>query len=233
MDANGTGGFKLFNFGASASAQVNRKDAEQNEQKEKKVQTVTSALSIVKSTLEKRGYLKNILESKPGDFVCLSVVLKINSIKSLLTEASEILKLAENMQKIGAPVKGAGSDTKKLNDMLKKIQVLFGGEEILFEDEQYAIIGNILDSHLYQANRIDIIGTNLVCLAQVKRVFPNGTQLMKNTMFTKIKDVAAKQQFIDEVSKLVDGDIFDFEATVVPSITDKPVYQLEIIALYQ
>lgn len=233
VDANGTGGFKLFNFGASASAQVNRKDAEQNEQKEKKVQTVTSALSIVKSTLEKRGYLKNILESKPGDFVCLSVVLKINSIKSLLTEASEILKLAENMQKIGAPVKGAGADTKKLNDMLKKIQVLFGGEEILFEDKQYAIIGNILDSHLYQANRIDIIGTNLVCLAQVKRVFPNGTQLMKNTMFTKIKDVAAKQQFIDEVSKLVDGDVFDFEATVVPSITDKPVYQLEIIALYQ
>lgn len=53
VDANGTGGFKLFNFGASASAQVNRKDAEQNEQKEKKVQTVTSALSIVKSTLEK------------------------------------------------------------------------------------------------------------------------------------------------------------------------------------
>lgn len=233
MEINGTGGFKLFNFGANMSAQVDKKDAEQNEQKEKKVQTVTSVLSIVKSTLEKRGYLKNILESAPGDFVCLPVVLKINSIKSLLMETSEILKLAGNMQKMGATVNGAGADTKKVNEILKTIQVLFGGEEILFDEDHYAIIGNILDSHLYQAIRADIIGTNLVCLAQVKRVFPKGTQLMKNTMFTKIKDEVAKQKLIDSITKLVNGDIFDFEATVVSSIKDKPVYQLEIIALYQ
>ena len=60
-DVNGTGGFKLFNFGGGVSAQLDKKDAEQNEHKEKKVQTVTSVLSIVKSTLEERGYLKNIL----------------------------------------------------------------------------------------------------------------------------------------------------------------------------
>ena len=137
------------------------------------------------------------------------------------------------MQKMGVAVKGTGTNTKNIDGMLKTIQVLFGGEEILFEDENYAIIGNIVDSHLYQATRADIIGTDLVCLAQVKRVFPDGTELMKNTIFTKVKDVAAKEKLISAVSQLVDGAIFDFEATAVPSIKGKPVYQIEIIALYQ
>lgn len=137
------------------------------------------------------------------------------------------------MQKMGVAVKGTGTNTKNIDGMLKTIQVLFGGEEILFEDENYAIIGNIVDSHLYQATRADIIGTDLVCLAQVKRVFPDGTELMKNTIFTKVKDVAAKEKLISAVSQLVDGTIFDFEATAVPSIKGKPVYQIEIIALYQ
>ena len=134
---------------------------------------------------------------------------------------------------MGVAVKGTGTNTKNIDGMLKTIQVLFGGEEILFEDENYAIIGNIVDSHLYQATRADIIGTDLVCLAQVKRVFPDGTELMKNTIFTKVKDVAAKEKLISAVSQLVDGTIFDFEATAVPSIKGKPVYQIEIIALYQ
>lgn len=137
------------------------------------------------------------------------------------------------MQKMGVAVKGTGTNTKNIDGMLKTMQVLFGGEEILFEDENYAIIGNIVDSHLYQATRADIIGTDLVCLAQVKRVFPDGTELMKNTIFTKVKDVAAKEKLISAVSQLVDGTIFDFEATAVPSIKGKPVYQIEIIALYQ
>lgn len=232
-EANGTGGFKLFNFGASVSAQFDKKGVEQNEHKEKKVQTVTSVLSIVKSSLEERGYLKNILESASGDFVCIPVVLKINSIKSLLIEISEILKLTENMKECGVEVEGAIKDKKDIDKMLKAIQVLFGGEEILFETETYAIIGNIFDSHLYQAIRADIINTKLTCLAQVKRVFPNGTELMKNTMFTKIRNVEAKESLISAISKLVDGNVFDFETTVVPSIKNKPVYQLEIIALYQ
>mgnify|MGYP007132634057 FL=1 len=32
---------------------------------------------------------------------------------------------------------------------------------------------------------------------------------------------------------LTSGNVFDFEATAVSSIYEKPVYQLEIIALYQ
>ena len=88
-------------------------------------------------------------------------------------------------------------------------------------------------SNLYQAVRADIIGTDLTCLAQVKRVFPYGTELMKNTIVTKIRDVVAKQSLIDAMSDIADGSAFDFEAIAVSSIQDKPVYQLEIIALYQ
>lgn len=90
-----------------------------------------------------------------------------------------------------------------------------------------------MDSNLYQSSRVDIIGTELKCLAQVKRVFPNGTELMKNTIFTKIKDATAKQSLVDAMNKIADGNIFNFEARAVFSINDKPVYQLEIIALYQ
>ena len=56
---------------------------------------------------------------------------------------------------------------------------------------------------------------------------------MKNTIFTKIKDNTAKQKLIDSVQQIAKGNIFDFEAIAVTSIQNKPVYQLEIIALYQ
>lgn len=234
VDADISGGFKLFNFGGTFSADASRKDSEGNESREKKVQTVTSILSIVKETLQTKGYLiEDIASSKPGDFVLLSVVLEINSIKSLLTEMSDLLKLTKTMEQLKVTVEGAQMDVKKVDNVLKAVQVLFGGEEVFFETETYAIIGNISDSNLYQSIRADIIGSELKCLAQVRRVYPQGTGLMKNTIFTKIKDTSAKQKLIDAFSPLIDGNAFEFEATAIPSVEDKPVYQLEIIALYQ
>lgn len=233
LDFNANGGFKLFNFGGNISGGIEKANTHQNENKEKKIQTVTSILSILISSLDKKGYLHNIEKAKPGQFVCFPVVLSINSIKSLLLEMSELLKLSEQMQKIGATIKGSSGDVKNIEGILKTIQIIFGGEEILFDTDNYAVIGNIVDSNLYQATRTDIIGTELTCLAQVKRVFPEGTELMKNTIFTKIKDSTAKQKLIDSIASIAKGNLFDFEAVAVASIHDKPVYQLEIIALYQ
>lgn len=227
------GNFKIFNFGGAVSANAAKTDSQARENKEKKVQTVTSVLGIVKSALTEKGLICDINEAKPGDFVCLPVVLSINSIQSLLSEMSELLKLAESMQKIGALVKGLKKNENKTDNTLKNIQVLFNGDEILYDTDEYAITGNIFDNNLYQAVRADIIGTELKCLAQVKRVFPNGTELMKNTIFTRLKDHEAKKQMIEIISGIVDANIFDFEAVAVPSIQNKPVYQLEIIALYQ
>lgn len=233
LEASVKGGFKLFDFGGNISGSAEKVDSHVNENKEKKIQTVTSVLSIVKSILSDRGYLHDIKEARAGQFVCLPVLLSINSIKSLLTEMAELLKLAGDMQKLGATVKGAGKSNNDINNILKTMQILFGGEEIFYETDDYAVIGNITDDNLYQSVRYDLIGTELTCLAQVKRVFPNGTQLMKNTIFTKIKDAAAKQQLIDAIQKVADQNIFDFEAVAVSAIHGKPVYQLEIIALYQ
>ena len=227
------GSFKILNFGGSVSTNGEKTDSASTENKEKKVQTVTSVLSIVATTLFDKGYLCEITKAKPGSFVCLPVVLSINSIKSLLTELSELLKLADSMQKLGASIKGSNKTNKDIDSTLKTMQVLFGGEEVLFQTDEFAITGNISDSNLYQAVRADIIGTEMTCLAQVKRIYPNGTELMKNTYFSKIKDPVSKKAFIDAINSMFDGNIFDFEAVAVTSINNKPVYQLEIIALYQ
>ena len=55
-------------------------------------------------------------------------------------------------------------------------------------------------------------------------------------MLSKTNDsdtAPAKQALIDAMNGIADGNIFDFEAVAVSSIHDKPVYQLEIIALYE
>lgn len=232
-EASGSVGFKIFNIGSSVSGELGKTDSYATENKEKKVQTVTSILSLVKKTLSEKGLLKEIRDAKPGQFICIPVNLSINSIKSLLSEMSELVKLMGNMQKVGAKTKGTSKDVKSLDSMINSIRVLFGGEEILYQAEDFAIIGNIVDANLYQSVRADIIGTELKCLAQVKRVFPDGTELMKNTIFTRVKDRSAKETVISAMSELTDGSVFDFEAVAVASIYDKPVYQVEIIALYQ
>lgn len=233
LDGQANGGFKLVNLGGAFGGELGKTDGESQENREKKVQTITSILSMVKTSLTDKGYLVKILEAESGDFVCLPVCLQINSIKSMIEEMAKLLKLAEHMKKNGFEIKDGGQSVKKYEDILKSIQILFAGEEILFEDTHFAITGNILDENLYQGNRSDLINVRLTCLAQVKRVFPDGTELMKNTIFTKIKDAGAKDKLIASMQTLTSGDVFDFEATAVSAIRGKPVYQLEIIALYQ
>ena len=226
-------GFKIFNFGGNVSSNDDNINTELVGNKEKRVQTVTSVLSIVKTYLSDNGYLKDIKQAQAGDFVCIPVVLTINSIKSLLSEMNDLMGLSNNMQKINHTDKSNSKDAKSIDKEIKTIKELFDGEEILYQENDYAIIGTITDNNLYQAVREDLVGTNLKCLAQVKRIYPNGTNLMKNTIFTRIKSDEAKKTFIDAINKISNSDLFEFEAIAVPSIKNKPVYQLEIIALYQ
>ena len=228
-----SGGFKLFNFGGTISGNMDSAEGLQNENKTKKVHTVTSVLSLVKGELEKRKLLKNILNACTGEFICIPVVLSINSIKSMLSEMGDLLKLITSVQKLGVAIKNCDFDSKKIDDVVKAMHILFEGEEIIYETEEFAVVGNIVNENLYQAARADLIGTQLMCLAQIKRIYPDGTELMKNTIFTKIKDKDAKQKLISSMSSFTNGESFDFEATAVASIYGKPVYQLEIIALYQ
>lgn len=224
-------GFKIFNFGfvATATGEIANSNGTNEEAKERKVHTVTSVLSMVISELKEKKYLCSIENSKPGQFVCMDVNLSINSMSSLLSELSDVMKLVGNLD-------NNNSNSKVIIDLeklAKQMKTLFDGDEIVCEKENYAIFGTVVDSNLYQAVRSDIIGTELHCLAQVKRVYPTGTELMKNTVFSKLKDKSSKEQMLKAMNDLAKKDVYDFEAVVIPSIDNKPVYQLEIIALYQ
>lgn len=228
-------GFKIFNFGVgtSVAGEIGNSNASNEEAKERKVHTVTSVLSKVKYELANRKMLVDIINSKPGNFVCLPVNLSINSIQLLLNELADIFKLTDEISKLEKKPSTKSSDSKELEKISKAMKRLFDGEEILFQTDSYAIIGNIIESNLYQSVTSDLIRTELKCLAQVKRVFPDGTELMRNTIFSKINEPESKQELIDALKGFTVNNVYDFDAVVVPSIHDKPVYQLEIIALYQ
>ena len=232
-EVNGNGGFKLFNFGTTLGGSIDNVNAQSTENKEKRVQTVTSVLSMVMNILSSKGYLRDIMQSRPGDFVRIPVNLSINSIKALMTELSEVIALSDSASKQCKGTGNNGISKKEVDNLVKQVKTLFDGEEIIFETEDYAIIGSITDNCLYQGSRSDLIGTELMCLAQVKRVFPEGTELMKNTVFSKMKDESIKQGIIDSMANLSSTGNYEFSAVAVPSIKGKPVYQLEIIALYQ
>lgn len=229
-------GFKIFNFGlgATATGELGKSDSTNEEAKERKVHTVTSVLSMVKRELENRGYLHDIITAKPGQFVCLPVNLSINSMQSLMNELSDISKLSNELTKLSGSSSSTNPiNTKSIDNITKGIKKLFDGEEILYQTEKFAVIGNIIESNLYQSVSADLIDVDLTCLAQVKRKFDNGTELMKNTIFSKLKDQKSKVSLINKISEFSQNNVYDFDAVVVPSIKGKPVYQLEIIALYQ
>lgn len=227
-------GFKIFKLGIAAEAEFNKNSENSNSKESKLVQTTTSMLSMVVDQLSQHKFLKEILMSQPGDFVCIPVNLKINSIKGLVDEAIEITELSQKMQEVGGTkLKGSNNansaSLKKIGAVTKE---LFSAEEIVSENEAYAVIGTITDQNLYQAIRQDIIDIDLTCLAQIKRVFPDGTQLMKNTVFTKIMDTASKEALIKSVAALNSGPI-KCDSVAIMEISGKPVYQLEVVALYQ
>lgn len=238
-------GFKIFDLGVSLTA--DKANAHSDENREKKVQTVTSMLKIVMDTLGSRGYLRDIKEAHVGEFICIPVCMQVNSIRGLVEETQELLKLTENINRIyGGTSNGSNknstsktqqkppkSDSKEIKDIMQLLQTIFSGEEIIYNAGEYAVFGNISNENLYQAIRSDIVGTELKCLAQVKRIYPEGTNLMRNTIFTKIQDAATKASLIDGLKALTENNTFAFESVAIPSILGKPVYELEIVALYQ
>ena len=150
----------------------------------------------------------------------------------MFEEAMEILDLVDAAKKAGAQTNVSGADKAQFKKIDDSIKTIFNGQEILFENEEFAVFGNIYDECLYQATLDDIINSDMMCLAQIKRVFPEGTELMRNTVFNKMKDKTVKSQ-LAEMLKTFESESYNFNSTAVVSITGKPVYQVEIIALYQ
>lgn len=63
----------------------------------------------------------------------------------------------------------------------------------------------------------------------MKKNRKNGTALLKNTTFSKIKN--NKADFIDKIAALSNNDSFDFGIEVRSEIRGKIVYEIEIFSL--
>lgn len=226
------GGFKLFNLGGKAADEKTKTNSEEMTRSIKKVQTIPSILKIVLEELNEKKYIKKIDESNTGDFAVIeNVNFQINSIKLMMEEIDELLKLIGELKAYKTPQdKKQAQDFKNIS---KSIKVICNGEEVLYQNDKCAIFGNIFEECLYQAIKADLINSDFKCLCQIKRKYENGTSLMKNTMLSKIKDKNIKNEFIKAVSEFNNNGTIDFNSVAVAEITDKPVYEIEIIALYK
>lgn len=224
--------FKIFKLGGKAGDEKTRSNSDGTTLSMKKIQTIPSILKIVLEDLTEKKYIKRIENANVGDFVEIdSVSFQINSIKLLMDEVDEILKLTAEMKAYGTT-----EQKKKIQgfkNMSKSIRVLCHGEELLYQNANYAIFGNVFDECLYQAVKTDLIDSEFKCLCQIKRKFDNGTSLMKNTIFSKVKGRDVKKKFIDAVYEFQENDAIDFDSVAISEITGKPVYEIEIIALYK
>ena len=63
-EASVKGNFKIFNFGGAISADSSKTDSQAKENKEKKVQTVTSVLGIVKTALAEKVEMSRKVQSE-------------------------------------------------------------------------------------------------------------------------------------------------------------------------
>lgn len=231
---NGKMGFRIFKVGADISGIDEDSELGHEKSNIKLVQTATSMLGIVIGSLRSQGFITDIRDSSEGSFVITTVNAKINSIKSLMNEAKSLLELSKKMSGLGngGRTPDKTNNIKQIEQIVGVTKELFGSEEIVSDQKEYAIVGTINDEYLYQSSREDIVGRSLTCLAQVKQFYPQGTQLLKNTIFTRMKDKDSKEGMIEALRSLKDSN-FDYQADVISEITGKPVYQLEIIALYQ
>ena len=233
-----SGGFKMLKIGASIEGGARSQNQVGESSTTRVVQTTTSILSLVIRTLKSKRYIKDILDSQPGSFVIVPVTMQINSIKSLLEEAENLIKLGSEMQSLDNQ-KDNGKQSCQSNTLkqIKKISSvahqLFGAEEIVCIKDNFAVFGNIVNDNLYQASRSDIVGTELSCLGQVKRIYPDGTQLMKNTVYSRFQNTEVKQPIIDSLVQMTKNGDFEYSAAAIAEVTGKPAFELQIVALYQ
>lgn len=234
-----SGGFKMFKMGASISASMESgsTSSEVNSSAMRRVQTVPSMLQIVLKQLREKKLLSDMGTAKEGSMVLFQMTPALNSFSGFLQEAKELMKLAQEMEDVNSP---DGGGKKKANPTIKTIEKmasvgkkLFDAEELVGIEDDFAVFGNVVNENLYQSMRSDITGVRLHCLAQIRKLYPCGTELMKNTAFSKIKDESVKSPLIDAMKDMAVSGGYEFDSQLVPALKDRPVYQLKIIALFQ
>ena len=237
--ASANGGFHIFKIAGSINGEFEKDTSREESTTTHRVQTITSILDLTIKELRRRRYFSPIEKARAGSFVLLPVNLQINSIKGLLQEAKDLVALSKDMISLGKQnqrhSKQARQDPqmKQIEQIVRVTKELFNAEEIVSDCGDYAVFGNVDLDNLYESGMSDITGIDLHCLAQVKRVFPNGTQLMKNTVFSKLRDEQSKTDLFKALEQLTNGNLFEYETTAILEILNKPVYQIEVVALFQ
>jgi hypothetical protein len=231
-------GFKMLKIGGEAGRGLNEKKQAEKSSTTRRVQTTASILSTVIKTLKERNHIVGVENSKEGSFILEDIQPKLNSITSLLDESKELMKLSAQIERLGISAKQTTSSAKESAQQIEKMasmfHQLFDAEEIIDEERAYGLVGDIIEGNFYQSVRSDIIDTPMECLAQVKRVHLNGAQLLRNTVFAKLQGTDIKQPLIDSLVELTNNSGFTFEAAApLLEITGKPVYEMQIIALFQ
>ena len=230
VNANASSGFGIFKIAAGLESETGQSDTQVASTSVKKVQTVPSVLATVLTTMSEKKHLKKLDGAAEGDFVNFSTCLSLNSIKSLLEMLREVVALSSSMSALGTEVSiPSPCTTKEIDNLIKMFKFLFGGLEVFCETENYAVIANISEDNLYLSNLDDILNTEVSCFAQVKKIHKNGTELLKSTTFSKIKN--NKAAFIDKISTLSKNDSFDFGVEARSEISGKTVYEVEIFSL--
>lgn len=234
-------GFRILNIGgalASSSAETG-----QNTQGTvtKKVQTIPSILSMVLDELSERQMLGSIT-SNPSEamFVDLHVKFVFNSPRIMIDKLEELSALVQG----GVKPQQKGTQSKKTHmqksdssfeTVTKQLGDLFRGIEVIDQtsSKEYVVISSITDKNLYLATRDDLVDNTLQCFCQIKKVYQNGTTLLKNTIFSQIKDEKMKKETIEKISRALENEFYDFGVIALLETAEKPVYEVEIIALYK
>lgn len=224
--------FKLFKIGGAAGDGKETSNADNATLSIKKIQTIPSILKIVIDELRDKKYLKTIEESSEGDFVEIDTIsFQLNSIKSLIEEVDEIVKLLPNLNT--SSQNNNKADINSFKKIANSIKIICNGEEMLYKNDKYAVVGNYYKDCLYQAIKPDIFNNSFRCLCQIKRKYEHGTSLMKNTIFTQIKGKEAKDSIIKSIVDYSSKSTITFNSIAESEIENKVVYEVEIIALYK
>lgn len=230
VDTAASGGFKLIKISGGVEGECEHKELQSSGTTIKRVQTVTSILGNVLEEMATKKYIQKIGDCKQGDFFEGTVNFTLNSLKKLLDILKDIVGLTASMSSIGVTAK-IPYTKKQIEDITKAFTFLFGGLEVFYETDEYAVIANLNENCLYLSNLDDILNTDIFCFGQIKKIYPNGTNLLKNTTFSRFKSAESKNDFISKIAELSNNDTLELGITAKAEIEGKKVYEVEIISL--
>lgn len=234
-------GNKMFNIGAKTNIGANSETFLENSSRSNKVQTLPSMLKTVYEFLLNNNLIKNTIEeAEIGDYVDVSMRFIINSAHSYFEELKETILFLLEASKLDKSPEGqkqqkankAGS--KDLLDSIDTVKSIFTSEELLDENnENFAVFGKFEESNLYTINKQSLNNLPVRCLCKIINIHEEGTKLLKEDPLTKIK----LANFLDSFNNIIENEdikkIFEVESNINLEITNKKVYEIEIIALYQ